>query len=311
MIIQRAQRKKAKLRLGLSGSAGSGKTWSSLEIATGMGGRICLIDTEGGSGDLYGENFVYDVLELGAPYSPDRYIEAIKEIEKEGYDILIIDSLSHAWVGEGGVLSIVDRAGTNKFSGWRVGTPKQNALIDTIMSCKMHIITTLRVKTEYVVEQNDRGKSEPRKIGLSPVQRDGLEYEFTMFMDMNQDHMAHVMKDRTRLYDQQYVKPTQDMGKKLVEWLNSGVDEREQFVNVKLDPILDSIRNATDKNTLRDIYSNAYRLYADKFPQEFQLITAVKDSMKDHLSPTVREVEIANTDSYQPIGISFSRSVAS
>ena len=227
MQIRKAERRKAKLRLAIAGSSGSGKTWSALEIATGMGGKIGLIDTEAGRGELYGNNFEYDIIRLEAPYSPQRYIQAIKEFEKAGYDILIVDSLSHAWSGEGGVLSIVENAGGSFQAGWKKGTPQQNSLIDAITTSKMHIIATMRVKTEYVVEQNEKGKSAPKKVGLAPVQRDQIEYEFTMFMSINQEHMAHVMKDNTGMYDQEFVKPSKELGEKLMEWLNSGAEQIE------------------------------------------------------------------------------------
>jgi hypothetical protein len=288
MFIRKAERKKAKLRLGISGPSGSGKTWSALEIAKGMGGKVGMIDTEAGRGELYGSDFDYDIIRLEAPYSPDRYIEAIKTFEKAGYDTLIIDSLSHAWVGEGGVLSIVDKAGSNSFTqGWKVGTPKQNALIDALVNSKMHIITTLRVKTEYVVEKNDRGKAEPRKVGLAPVQRDGLEYEFTVFMDIsNQDHIAHITKDNTKMFDQQFIKPSTEMGEKLMEWLNTGISEQEAFVKNKLPEILAHIAETESASELKEYFIKVYRDYQELYTEEFKAITAAKDARREELMET-------------------------
>jgi len=284
MLIRRAERKKAKLRLGISGSSGSGKTWSALEIATGMGGKIGMIDTEAGRGELYGSDFEYDIIRLEAPYSPQRYIEAIKAFEKAGYDILIIDSLSHAWVGEGGVLSIVDKAGSNSFTqGWKVATPQQNALVDALVTSKMHIITTLRVKTEYVVEKNDKGKAEPRKIGLSPVQRDGLEYEFTVFMDMNQEHIAHVTKDNTKLFDQQYMKPTKETGEKLMIWLNTGTDMREYFKDYVVPELIKDIEETTTEDELRKLYIEMHHKHAHEYLDEFEEVIKAKDAHKEAL----------------------------
>lgn len=298
MLIRKAERKKAKLRLGISGPSGSGKTWSALEIATGMGGKIGMIDTEAGRGELYGDDFAYDLIRLEVPYSPDRYIEAIKMFERAGYDTLIIDSLSHAWVGEGGVLSIVDKAGSNSFTqGWRIGTPKQNALIDAIVTSSMHIITTLRVKTEYVTEKNDRGKVEPRKVGLAPVQRDGLEYEFTIFMDIsNQDHIAHVTKDNTKMFDQQFLRPSKQMGEKLMEWLNTGMDAKEYFSNSILPSILKEISVIEDLNKLKEVYIKAYSEYAEDFVEEFKQITEAKDDRKNaiiEIKNKMAELEMA------------------
>lgn len=278
MQIRKAERKKAKLRLGISGASGSGKTWSALAIATGMGGKIGIIDTEAGRGELYANDFNYDIIRLDAPYSPERYIEAIRIFERAGYDILIIDSLSHAWVGEGGILSIVDRSGSNSFTqGWKIATPKQNALIDAIVTSKLHIITTLRVKTEYVVEKNDRGKSEPRKVGLSPVQRDGLEYEFTVFMDINQDHVAHITKDNTKLFDQQYLQPSKDMGAKLMHWLNDGIDH------------IAEIREAFAKCDKMDDLKGQYVHFIAKHPELTDAITEEKDYRKDIINESLRD----------------------
>lgn len=224
MQIRKAERRKAKLRLGITGPSGSGKTWSALTIATGMGGKIGLIDTEAGRGELYGNDFDYDIIRIDAPYSPQRFIQAITMFEKEGYDILIIDSISHAWNGQGGILTIVDNAGGQFQNAWKKATPIQNAFIDKIVTSNLHIISTFRAKTEYVVEQNEKGKAAPRKVGLAPVQRDGVEYEFTMFMNINQDHVAHITKDNTRMYDQEFVTPTEEMGAELMQWLNQGAE---------------------------------------------------------------------------------------
>jgi ABC-type dipeptide/oligopeptide/nickel transport system ATPase component len=281
MLIRKAERKKAKLRLGIAGPSGSGKTWSALEIATGMGGKIGMIDTESGRGELYGNDFGYDIIRLEAPYSPERYIEAIKTFENAGYDILIIDSLSHAWVGDGGVLSIVDRAGSKSFTeGWRVATPKQNSLIDTLVNSKMHIITTFRVKTEYVTEKDDRGRMVPKKVGLAPVQRDGVEYEFTVFMDINQEHIAHVTKDNTKMFDNEWLKPSKQMGGKLMEWLNTGLGSTEVFKQRIMPEIIDAIRETESLEQLKEVYIKAYQQYAEEYPEDFKAIDAVKEDKK-------------------------------
>lgn len=292
MTFKKAERKKAKLRLGISGISGSGKTWSALEIATGMGGKIAMIDTESGRGELYGEDFEYDVMQISVPYSVEKYIHAIRQSEQLGYDILIIDSLSHAWVGEGGVLSVVDNAGTNKFtSGWKVGTPKQNALVDAIISSKLHIIFTMRSKAEYVLETNSNGKQQPRKVGMAPVQREGLEYECTVYMDMSQEHIAFVSKDNTKLYkDNQYVKPTKEMGQKLIEWLNSGKSleeikaaeqEKEKF---ELSLMISAIKGAVDMEELKNKYESTVKHYRGNEAAVNDLIAAKEE----------RKYELAN-----------------
>lgn len=232
LIIRKAERKKSKLRLGISAPSGAGKTYSSLLIAYGITGdwsKVGLIDTENGSGDLYAHLGEYMVLPLEAPFSPDRYIEAIKAFEDAGVDAIIIDSLSHAWAGEGGVLDIqatitaASRSG-NSWSAWREVTPKHNALVNAMLQSKCHIIATMRTKTEYVVEEDEKGKKAPKKVGLAPIQRDGMEYEFTVMLDLSPNHIASASKDRTGLFDGQHFKPDIETGKMLAKWLETGAE---------------------------------------------------------------------------------------
>lgn len=230
MQIRKAERKKAKLRLGISAPSGAGKTFSSLNMAYGITGdwaKVGLIDTENGSGDLYAHLGEYSVIPIEAPYTPDKYIQAIKLFEDNGFEVIVVDSLSHAWAGEGGILDIqsataaASRSG-NSYTAWREVTPKHNALVNAILQSKCHIIATMRAKTEYVQEKNDNGKTEIRKVGLAPVQRDGMEYEFTVMLDVSITHTASASKDRTGLFDGQYFKPGVDTGKLLLEWLETG-----------------------------------------------------------------------------------------
>ena len=173
MDFRKAERRKAKLRLGITGPAGSGKTYGALLVAFGLGGKIAMIDTENGSGD-------YDVGSIGAPYTVQKYLQAIHEAESSGYDVVIIDSLSHAWNGEGGLLDmqgrIADQSRMNSFAAWRQVTPLHNKLVETMLASPCHIIATMRSKTEYVQVENERGRTEIRKVGLAPVQREGMDY---------------------------------------------------------------------------------------------------------------------------------------
>ena len=238
MEIRKAERRKAKLRLGITGPAGSGKTYGALQIAFGLGGKIVLIDTENGSGDLYANLGEYDVCPFEAPYTVQKYIEAIKTCERYGYDVIIIDSLSHAWAGEGGLLEMHTKLAEssksgNSYTAWGKITPLHNQLIDTMLRSKSHIIATMRRKTEYVMVENERGRSEPRKVGLAPVQRDGMEYEFGTVFDLSMNHMATVSKDRTQLFDGEVFALSQDTGEKLREWLNTGRDVEAFRARVK------------------------------------------------------------------------------
>lgn len=227
MEIRKAERRKAKLRLGIASVSGGGKTYSSLLLAFGLGGKVGLIDTENGSGDLYAHLGEYDIIPLTAPYTVAKYREAIKSFESAGYSTIIIDSLSHAWAGEGGLLDkqgkMADQGG-NSYTAWRKVTPDHNALVEAILQSPCHIIATMRSKQEYVQEKNEQGKTTIRKVGLAPVQRDGMEYEFTVMMDISGDHTASTTKDRTGIFDGQYFKITPETGKKLGAWLEAGKD---------------------------------------------------------------------------------------
>ena len=226
--FRKAERRKAKLRLAITGSAGSGKTYGALLVAQGLGGRIAMIDTENGSGDLYSAMCDYDIMNIDAPYDPRKYIQAIHEAESEGYDVLIIDSLSHCWISEGGLLDMKEALTSsgkyNSFSAWSKVTPLQNKLIEAMLRSKCHIIATMRSRTDYVQVLNEKGRSEIRKVGMAPVQRDGMDYEFSVVFDLNSEHTVTVSKDRTSLFDGQSFKLSAEIGSTLLDWLNSGKD---------------------------------------------------------------------------------------
>ena len=288
--IHRATKRRAKLRLGMSGPAGSGKTYSALQIASGLGGRIGMIDTEHGSGDLYADLLPegYDVLSLSPPYTPARYIEAIHALEDIGVSTIIIDSLTHAWSGEGGSLDrqgkIADKSG-NSWQAWRQVTPEHNALVEALLQSRCHIIATMRAKTEYVQEKDERtGKQVVRKIGLAPIMRDGIEYEFTTFFELDVQHMAYAGKDRTRLFDAEIFRPDVETGRKLLSWLNSGVDNAQPANVMSPDQktaMMDAINRAGNLDDLYRAFSVAYRV-ANSLPDANALaeLTALKDQRK-------------------------------
>lgn len=224
--IRKATRRKAKLRLALLGPSGSGKTMSAIKLAAGIGGKIGVIDTENGSADLYAEIADYDVITLEKPYTVGKYREAIAAFEQAGYSTIIVDSLTHAWSGAGGLLDkqgqMAARPGANSYAAWREITPEHNALVEALLASPCHIIGTMRVKTEYVIETNERGKQVPRKIGMQPVQRDGMEYEFTVVMDIDANHKAQASKDRTTLFEGWYDTISEATGRQLLNWLDRG-----------------------------------------------------------------------------------------
>jgi len=233
-LFQKAQRTKAKLCLALCSPSGGGKTHSALLMASGITeGNIFVIDTEKGSVLLeQGKPGIPEFLhaELTPPFSPARYCEFITTAIQEGADCIIIDSLSHAWSGTGGILDEHDRITMadqrqNSFAAWREVTPEHNRLVDTMIQCPAHVIVTMRTKTAWEVVTDENGKKKPVKLGLKPEQREGLEYEFTIVMDLSQEgHIATVSKDRTSLLDGQRFVPSRDTGLQLIDWLESGVD---------------------------------------------------------------------------------------
>lgn len=229
-LFKPAQRTQAKLRLAIEGPSGSGKTYSALLIAKGLAGgdlaKVALIDTEKASGNLYDHLGPYAVAAMHAPYTVAKYLQAIAAAEAEGFEVIIIDSLTHAWSGAGGVLEFVTNVGKaqtkeNTFAAWQEGTPLQNQLIDAMLSSSCHIIATMRSKTEWVLELNKKGKMAPRKVGLAPDQRKDVDYEFTLVLDLSREHMATAGKDRTGLFDERVEEPTEKMGAELATWLGS------------------------------------------------------------------------------------------
>ncbi|RPJ40093.1 MAG: hypothetical protein EHM35_00365 [Planctomycetaceae bacterium] len=228
----KATKEKSRLRMALIGPSGSGKTYTALRVGSVLknGGRLAVIDTERGSASKYADLFDFDVLELDT-FSPMTYVEAIKSAEGAGYDVLVIDSLSHAWMGKEGALEQVDKAtarsqSRNSYTAWRDVTPMHNALIDAMIQSRCHIIATMRTKTDYVMEKDEHtGKTAVRKVGLAPVQRDGMEYEFDVTADMDPDNNFIVSKSRCpALHGQMINKPGEDLALILNTWLTTGAE---------------------------------------------------------------------------------------
>lgn len=301
ITMETAIRSQAKIKMAISGTSGSGKTLSSLLLAFGLlkgthptmsdaevWSKICIIDTENKSGSLY-VNFrvgsftvgAYNKINLGAPFTPQVYMEAIDVAERSGIEFLIIDSLSHAWQGEGGMLdmqgAVTKRVG-NSYTAWREITPLHNRLVDKIMQSDMHVCMNMRSKTEYVMEEDDRGKKVPRKVGMAPVFRDGIEFETTLFFEVAQDHSANASKDRTGIFDGQYFVISPKTGATIWKWLSTATPEE---IVVKQAPAIDMtpavVAEFAPTITDSDI---------DAMPYEDVMnhITGIYDKIKDTLS---------------------------
>lgn len=206
--LRTAERKQAKLRIGLFGPSGSGKTMSALKLAHGLADweKVCIIDTESGSADLYSHLGPYNVLRIDAPFTPEKYIEAVKAAEQAGMEVIIVDSITHEWNGQGGVLEIADQlslAAKNSFTVWGKLTPRHNRFIDSLLQSPCHIIACGRSKQEYVmnqVEKNGKMVNVPEKMGLKAITRDGFDYEMTITFDIAINHYATTSKDRTGIF---------------------------------------------------------------------------------------------------------------
>ena len=224
LAFKKASKSSSKLRAALFGPSGAGKTFTALRIATGLGGRIAVIDTERGSASKYADRFAFDVLDLERTAIPD-YQAAISAAAEAGYAVLLIDSLSHGWQD---LLQEVDRLANAKYRGntwsaWSEGTPKQRGLVDAILTYPGHVIATMRSRTEWSIEDTGKGKTKPVRVGLAPEQGKGIEYEFDMLLELSQHHTGTVIKDRTgKFQDQILDKPGEEFGRALADWLATG-----------------------------------------------------------------------------------------
>ena len=227
-LLRKATRTKAKIRLGLSAVSGGGKTYSALQVAYGMCGdweKIAIIDSENGSADLYSHLGSYNVLPITAPFTPEKYVQAIHECEGAGMEVIIIDSITHEWDGKGGILDISNSMSGNSYTNWAKITPRHNAFIDAILTSTCHVITTVRRKQDYELVTNSQGKAVPQKVGLKEVTREGFEYELTINLEIDASHMATASKDRTGLFSSNIpFIPSVETGKMIKEWCELGIE---------------------------------------------------------------------------------------
>lgn len=271
----KATRKGSHARIALIGPSGSGKSYTGLILATTLadGGKIAAIDTERGSLSKYADEFEFDKIEPES-FSPSEYTELIEAAAKEGYKALLIDSLTHAWSGKDGALELVDRAAkrsqsNNTYVAWRDVTPLHNQLVDAMISFPGHLVATLRSKTEYVLEKDEKGKSYPRKIGLAPIQRDGLEYEFDLVGDMNLDNEWIISKSRLRslqLTGKIIKQPNREIAAQILNWYNTNGDaDKPASIPQRTDAEIEALVEVGKDNnkTPADILALSQKMFGD------------------------------------------------
>lgn len=269
MQLRQSERKKAKIKMALQGSAGSGKTMSALLLANGLTNgelsKVAVIDSENGSADLYAHLGQYNVLTLKPPFTPENYIKAIEVCEQAGMEVIIIDSISQSWEE---LLDYHSSLAGNSFTNWAKVTPRQNAFIDKILQADAHIIATMRTKQDYVLNQKD-GKFIPEKVGLKAVQRNDLDYEFTLVFDVDIKHFAVSSKDRTGLFmgKPEFIINT-NTGKKILEWCNNGTNLQDVREKINATKTVDELK------VLYNQYSNWRELLEYDFKLQKDTINA-------------------------------------
>lgn len=285
MKLTIAKRQQVKLRLGMSGASGFGKTYSALLLAYGMTkdwSKIAVIDTENNSASLYANLGQYNVLSLSAPFSPERYSEAIRMCEDAGMDVIIIDSITHEWEGKGGCLEIAEQLG-GRYQDWAKVTPRHQAFVQSVLQSKCHVITTVRRKQDYDMVKGDNGRISVAKVGTKEITREGFEYELTInFEFVNDRHLVKASKDRTGLF---MGKPefliTSDIGSTILNWCNDGVDVASELMDAVAE-----VNGCVDLICLREIWSKYDQFHTNKdwitiVNRRKEELTKLKESQED------------------------------
>ncbi|MFC2132921.1 AAA family ATPase [Bacteroidota bacterium] len=274
MNLRQAERKQARIKMGINGPSGSGKTYGALQIAyglTGDWGKIALIDTENHSADLYAHLGNFNVIGLGVPFEPERYIEAITLCEKAGMEVIIIDSISHEWEGEGGILSVHSSMVGNSFTNWNKITPRHNAFVQKMLQSGSHIIATVRSKQDYVISEKN-GKMVPEKVGLKGVTRENMDYEFTLVLNIDIQHNAKASKDRTGLFmDKPEFVITHETGRTISRWCYFEDDVDGLITKIESSSSVEELNNLlADNKHLRPLIESAvYKRHKQLQPMSF------------------------------------------
>jgi hypothetical protein len=254
LTFSKATKKAAKGRIALDGPSGSGKTYTALTVATTLGERVAVIDTEHGSASKYADLFAFDTLGLHR-YSPQILIDALAAAGDAGYDVVVIDSLSHFWMGTDGMLEQVDKAakrsGGHGMSGWKEMRPVERQMVEALLAYPGHVVCTLRVKTDWVEGENSRGKRQMMKVGTKAEQREGLEYEFDLVASMDLSNELTVVKSRCPALSGEIVTRP---GREFAETFKSWLDDGEQAGPSPYDALIQQIVTAADKPQLTEAW---------------------------------------------------------
>lgn len=282
MQLQLATRKKSKLRLNLSGPAGSGKTYSALKMAKGLIGdwaKIAVIDTENGSASLYSHLGGFQTIDLQAPFTPERYIQAIDACIAGGIECIILDSSSHEWSGPGGCIDINEHLAQTKFKGntwsaWSQTTPRHDAFVQKVLQCSAHVITCTRSKMETVMTDDKKVK----KLGMKDIQREGWEYELTVSLSIDRDtHTAIASKDRTEIFEgKDPFVITEKTGEMIKQWCDQGIEPK------------DELKDAISALTACVDFATLAATWTALSPELKIATTAKKDELKAKLKPAVQ-----------------------
>lgn len=270
MQLQRATRKQSKIKLSISGPSGSGKTYSALQLAFGIcndWNKIAVLDSENYSASLYAHLGAFNVLNLHEPFTPEQYIEAIQLCEREGIEVIIIDSITHEWSGKGGCLDIHEKETSkmrvpNSFTAWATVTPRHQAFVEAIVRSQSHVICCTRSKTEYVMSERN-GRQVPQKMGMAPITREGFDFEVSIHFELDQQHKAFCSKDRTGLFmNREAFILTPETGKAITDWCESG-----EAINAN--DIMARINGCSSLSELLQVYKE-YPQYKQSLLTEFE-----------------------------------------
>lgn len=270
MQLQKATRKQSKIKLSISGPSGSGKTYSALQLAYGIcndWNKIAVLDSENYSASLYAHLGAFNVLNLHVPFTPEQYIEAIQLCEREGIEVIIIDSITHEWNGKGGCLDIHEKETAkmrvpNSFTAWASVTPRHQAFVEAIIRSQSHVICCTRSKTEYVMAERN-GRQVPQKMGMAPITREGFDFEVSIHFELDQQHKAFCSKDRTGLFmNREAFILTPETGKAITDWCDSG-----EAINA--DDVMTRINGCVSLNELLQVYKD-FPNYKNSLLTEFE-----------------------------------------